>query len=499
MDEHYDDDDHDDDDHGDVRPEDGRLPIGPGWVRAPAQAPVVFPFDDSVIGSAPVGDASLAQTAVLAAFEARRAVAAMTTGARIGVLQQVSEWIRREAASLVELLVLETGKPRVDCETEVARSALTWALAALEPSRPSGETVPVDFLPGAESLIASYSRRPAGVVVGIAGFNYPLLLASHKIAPAIAAGAPVIIKPAPATPLATLRLVAAVRAALSDAGAPVVAVQAVTGGVEVGAALTTDPRVAVVSFTGSAAVGHAIARACAPRKALLELGSNSALIVCDDADLEAAADAVVRGGFYASGQACISVQRVIVMSAVVQRFTALLLDRVRAVEVGDPRRSRVRVAPLINPAATERVLCWIREAQAAGGTVLTGGHVIGRSIAPTVVSGVPDGLDLWDEEVFGPVVALRSVESLPDALRVANHTRYGLQAAVFTASLARAHQCISELDVGGVIVNDVPGFRSDALAYGGVKDSGIGREGPHWAVQEYTVTRAAVIRPIAGR
>lgn len=481
----------------DVRPPAGRLPIGDGWSTAPGTAPVVFPFDGSVVGQAPVGDAAQAMSALDAACAVRRAVAGMTAGQRIAVLQQVAEVVTARTALLVDLLVSETGKPKVDCATEVARTALTWSLAAAEPARPTGETVPVTFLPGADSLIASYTRRPAGVVVGIAGFNYPLLLASHKIAPAIAAGCPIILKPAPATPLATLWLVAAVRDALAQVGAPAAAVQLVTGGTDVGVALTTDPRVAVVSFTGSAAVGHAIARACAPRRALLELGSNSALIVSDDADLVAAADAVISGGFYASGQACISVQRVIVMAAVADAFTALLLDRMPRIAVGDPRSAQVRVAPLINEAATDRVLDWIDQAVVAGARLLIGGERDGRCIRPALLADVPDGTDLWDEEVFGPVVAMRTVAGYEQAIETANRTRYGLQAAVFTTSLARAHQAIDELEVGGVIVNEVPGFRSDALAYGGVKDSGIGREGPHFAVQEFTVTRAAVIRPVA--
>jgi acyl-CoA reductase-like NAD-dependent aldehyde dehydrogenase len=187
------------------------------------------------------------------------------------------------------------------------------------------------------------------------------------------------------------------------------------------------------------------------------------------------------------------------MAAVAQEFTELLLERVSKVRVGDPRDRSVRVAPLINEAATDRVLAWIDAAVAAGGRLVTGGERLGRSITPAVVVDAPDGTELWDEEVFGPVVALRSVDTFADALRVANNTHYGLQAAVFTTSLPRAHQAIEELEVGGVIVNDVPGFRSDVLAYGGVKDSGIGREGPHFAVQEYTVTRAAVIRPVAGK
>lgn len=482
-----------------LRPPAGRLPIGEEWVPAPRRAPVIFPWDGSVVADAPVGDVRSAAAAIDAASAVRRATAKLTTGARMTVLQQVAQWLRDQRDPVTELLIAETGKPRGDCEVEVARATLTWELASHEPARLQGETVPVDFLPGADSLIASYTRRPAGVVVGIAGFNYPLLLASHKIAPAIAAGCPVIVKPAPATPLATLWLVAVARAALAGVGAPVSAVQAVTGGPDVGAALTTDPRVAVVSFTGSAAVGQAIARACAPRKALLELGSNSALIVCDDADVAAAADGVIAGGFYASGQACISVQRVIVMSAVAEEFTERLLQRLAQLRVGDPRTPGTGVAPLIDGAATDRVLRWIGDAVARGARVLAGGERVGRCIAPAVVAGVADGTELWEEEVFGPVVALRTVDGFDEAIEVANRTRYGLQAAVFTTSLARAHRCIDELEVGGVVVNDVPGFRSDALAYGGIKDSGIGREGPRWAVAEYTVTKASVIRPVAGR
>ena len=483
----------------DVRPVPGALPIGHGWRPAAQQSEICFPYDGSVVATAPVGDVEAAAEALTAAAAARSTAAALTSGQRMSVLTAVADWIKLKVPILVDLLVLETGKPRIDCRTEVARSELTWRLAAQEPARATGETVPVDFLPGAQSLIASYTRRPAGVIVGIAGFNYPLLLATHKIAPAIAAGCPIILKPAPATPLSTLWMVAATRAALLDVQADPAMVQLVTGGAEVGAVLTTDPRIAVVSFTGSAAVGHRIARACAPRKALLELGSNSALIVADDADLGAAADAVAAGGYYASGQACISVQRVIVMDTVAAEFTELLLDRVDRLVVGDPRRSDVRVAPLIDPAATDRVLDWIAAAVATGARLRVGGERDGRSIRPAVLTDVPDGTDLWDEEVFGPVVALRTVNTFEQALDTANHTRYGLQAAVFTTSLARAHQAIDGLEVGGVVVNDVPGFRSDALAYGGVKDSGIGREGPRWAVEEFTVTRAAVIRPVAGQ
>jgi acyl-CoA reductase-like NAD-dependent aldehyde dehydrogenase len=331
--------------------------------------------------------------------------------------------------------------------------------------------------------------------VGIAGFNYPLLLAAHKIAPSIAAGCPVVCKPAPTTPLATLWLVHLIREAAVEAGAPAAMVQLLTGDAEVGSALVTDPRVGAVSFTGSAAVGHQIARDAAPRKTLLELGSNAALVVAEDADLDAAVDAVLRGGFYASGQACISVQRILVVESVVDEFTERLQARLGEVVTGDPRDPATRVSALIDERSTNRVLKWIETAVSAGATLMSGGGLNNGVIEPTVLVNVPDGAACWDEEIFGPVVCIRTVATVDEAFKVVNESRYGLHASVFTRSLQTAFRAVDVLEVGGVIVNEVPGFRSDTMPYGGVKDSGIGREGPRFAVEELTVTRMAVIRP----
>ena len=295
--------------------------------------------------------------------------------------------------------------------------------------------------------------------------------------------------------MATLWLVHLVREALHDAGGPRAAVQLVTGGPEVGVALTTDRRVGAVSFTGSASVGHQIARDAAPTKVLLELGSNAALVVAADADLDAAADAVVRGGYYASGQACISVQRVVVVDAVRDGFLTRLSARMDQVVVGDPREEATRVSALIDERSTGRVIEWVEQAVAAGAGLVTGGKRVGDAIEPTVLLDVPDGVAAWDEEIFGPVVAVRSVPDLDTAFEVVNRSRYGLHAAVFTASLSTAFEAVDRIEAGGVIVNEVPGFRSDVMPYGGVKDSGSGREGPRFAIEELTVTRMAVIRP----
>ncbi|MFI7612442.1 aldehyde dehydrogenase family protein [Nonomuraea terrae] len=465
------------------------LPIGDEWTQTADTTDVTFPYDGSVVAAAPLGTAEHARRALEAALDVAPAMAALPSHARRAALTHAHDALAERRAEFERLLVLETGKPLVDCRVEVARTLVTLATAAEEVARLHGETVPLDLLPAGEGLIGFWTRRPIGVVVGITGYNYPLLLAAHKIAPSVAAGCPVIVKPAPATPLATLWLVHLLR----ESGAlPPAGVQLVTGDVEVGRTLVEDRRIGAVSFTGSAAAGHAIARNAAPTKVLLELGSNAALVVAADADLEAAADAVVRGGYYASGQACISVQRVLVEDPVRERFLSLLSERVKDVSVGDPRLPDTRVAPLIDDKATERVLEWVA---ASGAEVLAGGHRDGRAIAPTVLDGVPDGAAAWDEEIFGPVVCVRSVPDLDAAFTAVNRSRYGLHAAVFTRSLATAFAAIERIEAGGVVVNDVPGFRADNMPYGGVKDSGAGREGPRFAIEELTVTRMAIIRP----
>jgi acyl-CoA reductase-like NAD-dependent aldehyde dehydrogenase len=471
------------------------LPIGDNWVEAPAAEDVRFPYDGTLVAQAPVGDTGLARHAVDAAVAVREQVGRLPSHTRRAALLATHEAVASRRADFERLLVLETGKPLVDCRVEVDRTLLTLLTAVEEVARLHGETVPLDLLPSGEGLLGFWTRKPIGVVVGIAGFNYPLLLATHKIAPSLAAGCPAVVKPAPQTPLATLWLVHLLREALRAAGAPQAAVQLVTGGPEVGVALTTDRRIGAVSFTGSAAVGHQIARDAAPTKVLLELGSNAALVVAADADLDAAADAVVRGGYYASGQACISVQRVVVVDAVRKEFVDRLTERVAQVAVGDPRDPATRVSALIDKRSTERVRAWLDEAVAAGASLVAGGQVTDGVIEPTVLLDVDRGLAVWDEEVFGPVVAVRSVPDLETAFDLVNDSRYGLHASVYTSALDTAFAALDRLEVGGVVVNEVPGFRSDVMPYGGVKDSGAGREGPRFAIEELTVTRMAVIRP----
>lgn len=479
----------------------GALPIGTEWRTSETSAPVVFPFDGSLVANAPVSTVQDSRDALDAAEAARFEVAALSTAQRRSILVAITERVRAEAARLEDLLILETGKPRRDCRVEVNRTIVTLEATAEEVAHLRGETVPLDLQETGRGMIGYFTRKPAGVVIGIAGFNYPLLLATHKLAPAIAAACPVIIKPAPNTPLATLELLAITREVLAAHGVTAAAVQLVNGGPEVGEVLVTDPRAQVVSFTGSAKIGHLIARQAAPRKAVLELGSNTGFIVAADADVEAAVDAVLRGAFYANGQACISVQRVVLERPIAEQFTSRLVERLSEVVVGDPRDEDTNVAHVINSGSGDRIRAVITAAVEAGARVLGAGPGDGDAalVRPTVLGDVPNDAEAWNEEIFGPVVCLATVDSVDEAIDLVNHSRYGLQAAIYTASLESAFDAIDRLEVGGVVVNEIPGFRSDIMPYGGVKDSGIGREGPRFAVEEFTVTRMAMIRPKARR
>ena len=475
------------------------LPIGPSWIDTPTTEPVIFPYDGTPVAEAPVGTTDLARQALDHAVAIRDQVGRLPSHVRRTALQGALAALDERRSEFVDLLVLETGKPIVDCRVELDRTLLTLQTAAEEVARLHGETVPLDLLPSGDGLIGFWVRKPIGVVIGITGFNYPLLLAAHKIAPALAAGCPIIVKPAPKTPLATLWLVHLLRESLTAAGAPPEAVQLITGGAEVGSTLTTDPRIGAVSFTGSASVGHQIAKAAAPTKVLLELGSNSALVVAEDADLDAAADAIIKGGYYASGQACISVQRVIAVDPTRASLLQKLQSRLNSVVVGDPRNSETHISALIDPRSTTRVRTWIDEALTAGATLAHPPTISTEPLGPTVLLDVPYGQLAWDEEIFGPVIAIRSVPDIETAFRTVNESRYGLHASVFTSSLETAFAAIDQLDVGGVVVNEVPGFRSDVMPYGGVKDSGTGREGPRFAIDELTTTRMAIIRPTTKR
>jgi acyl-CoA reductase-like NAD-dependent aldehyde dehydrogenase len=372
---------------------------------------------------------------------------------------------------------------------EVRRAVETFTLAASELPSFGGRTFPVDLAAASAGYECETRRVPAGVVVGIVPFNFPLNLGAHKVAPALAVGAPIIVKPPPQAPSAMLL----VGKMALEAGADPAAFQVTPCDNAVAERLATDPRARVLSFTGSARVGWHL-KAKAPGRVILELGGNAAVIVCGDAHLDWAAERCALGAFSYAGQVCIKVQRIVVEAPVYGSFLEKLAARVRALAVGDPNHAETVVGPVIDDAAAERIMAWVQEAEGRGAKALVKGERKGRLIWPILLSDVPRDAKVYAEEVFGPVAVVSRAADFEEALAQANDTKYGLQAGVFTSDLARVRQAFRRLEVGGVIVNDYPTFRVDNFPYGGVKASGLGREGVRSAMEELTEERVLVTR-----
>ncbi len=356
-------------------------------------------------------------------------------------------------------------------------------LSAEESRRITGETIPFDQMPGSDGRLGYYSREPIGIIGAITPFNDPLNLVAHKVGPALAAGNAIIVKPDSKTPLSALML----GRAIDKAGAPAGLLQVITGpGRKIGDVLVTDPRVRMISFTGGNEVGEAIAKKAGLKKVEMELGSNSPVIVMDDADLNLAVEANVSGAFWAAGQNCLHVQRLLVHENIYDEFVARFVTRTEAYRVGDKMDETTDMGPLIDEASAIRVEQMVEEALAAGAALLTGGERSGSFYAPTVLANLPDNCALAQEEVYGPVTILYKFSALDKAIERANDVNYGLQAGIFTQNIKTAFQAISDLHCGGVMVNDSTDYRIDAMPFGGVKGSGLGREGVRFAVQEMT-------------
>lgn len=464
--------------------------LGGRWITGETSLEVRSPFDGRTVAHVSQASAAQAEEALRFAFDGRAGLARVSTGERRRVLERLARGMERHHDELVELIVHQAGKPLVAARTEVARARETVTLAAHALSDVSPGTVPVDLMPGAEGTEAEVRRVPAGVVVGIAPFNFPLNLAVHKVAPALAVGAPIIAKPPPQAPGPLLLLG---RLTL-EAGAEAAALQVLPCEVPVAEQLATDRRVRVMSFTGSARVGwHLKGRVAG--KAVLELGGNAAAIVRPDADLERAAQRLALGAFISAGQVCIKVQRIVVEAPAWEAFVSAFLAEVDRLAVGDPALETTIVGPVIDERAAERIEAWVDEAVARGARVVRRGRRERTLIPPIVLTDVPKDARVSAEEVFGPVVVLERVGSFDEALASVNASRYGLQAGLFTNDLRSVRQAFRELEVGGLVVNDAPSFRSDAMPYGGVKDSGLGREGVRWAMQDFTEERVLVLRP----
>jgi len=427
-----------------------------------------------------------------------RAVAGAADAARHPLPPARRQAILSDAARLLEarqdeiraLYVAETGFTPADAATEITRALGTLRLSAEEAVRIAGEEIPVAATAGSEGRLAFTIRVPVGVVGAITPFNAPLNTVVHKVGPALAAGNAVVLKPAEQTPLCS----AALAQVLLDAGLPPGFLQLVCGpGETTGAALVADRRIRFFTFTGSPAVGLAIKQNSGIAKTHLELGSNSASIVAADADLKLVADLVVRAGYRKAGQVCTSVQRLIAHVSVIDELAGLLAKRVESLRAGDPRDAAVQVGPMIAPAEAERAQFWLRQAAEQGATVLTGGERDGPVLTPALLRDPPPNSRIMNEEIFAPVVALVPVGGFDEAIDMINAGEYGLQAGVFTQDIDRAFQAARRLRVGGVMINDTSSYHADAMPYGGVKNSGYGLEGPHYAVQDMTDPRIIVL------
>lgn len=453
---------------------------------------VLNPFDGSFVGSIAAADAPLVDRAVASAKAALER-ADFEQWQRADALERAAALLSERVEEFAQVLSLEAGKPLKQARVEAERAVGTLKFSADEARRLVGEMVPMEGGPAGAGKLGFVLRVPVGVVGAISPFNFPLNLVAHKLGPAIAAGCPVVLKPASATPLSGAALVEL----LIEAGVPADWLHVVAGpGAAVGDPLVDSADVAAISFTGSVPVGWAI-RSRAPRKrVMLELGSNAPLIVCADGDWQTAAAKAAVHGFTHAGQSCISTQRIIVHESVADRFVETLVAGVEALNVGDPADPRTDVGPLIDQGERDRVHSWIAHARSAGADVLTGGGLnADGTLQPTVIMGGSDADDVWRGEVFGPVVVVRTFSEFSEAVAMANDSAYGLQAGVFTSDLATALRAARELEYGGVMINEVPTFRTDQQPYGGVKDSGNTREGPHYSVREFTEERLVSVQP----
>ncbi len=450
------------------------------------------PYDGAEVGRVPRHGPHDVDRAVAGAGRALRDEP-LAPWRRAEILDTAARLLAERAEDFARTIALESAKPLKTARVEANRAVSTFTFAAVEARRLTGEMVPVDAAQVGEGRIAFTLRVPVGVVAAISPFNFPLNLVAHKLAPAIAAGCPVVLKPASQTPLSAVALRALL---VEECGLPSDYLHVVTGaGGEVGNALVEHPDVAYVTFTGSSEVGWAIAAKASRKKVALELGNNSPVIIEADGDWTQAARTIATAGFSHAGQSCVSVQRIYVAAAVAEDFTATLAKLVDELVVGDPLDEATDVSALISTDERDRVSAWIDEAVGQGATVAAGGRMEGGMLRPTVLTGVAPDMRVSRDEVFGPVVAIAAYESLDEALRLADDTRYGLQAGIFTASLATAIRAARELRFGTVLVNEVPTWRADQMPYGGVRESGNTKEGPTYAVRQMTDERLVVIRP----
>ena len=463
--------------------------IGGQWRQGNTAVPVHDPFTGKVLAEVSQASAADAEAAVLSTVEAAKPMGALPAHSRYHVLQRIAGSLYDRREEVARLITSEAGKPIGDARREASRAVQTFTVAAEEAKRIGGDVVPLDWTPGTDSHFGILRRFPIGPILGITPFNFPLNLVAHKVAPALAAGNPILIKPAPQTPLTALLL----GEVALDAGLPPGGLNVLPCDNQVAEQLVMDPRFKLLSFTGSAAVGWRLKEKCGKKKVVLELGGNAGVIVEPDADLELAAQRCATGGFGYAGQTCISVQRILVHHSIADLFTTKLLLQVARLKGGDPSDDGTVVGPLIDGKAADRVEAWIEEAVSQGARVLLGGKRMGSVVEATVLSNVTPTMKVSCQEVFGPVVTVTPYRRFEEAIETLNGSDYGLQAGVFTQDVNKVFYAFRHLEVGAVLANEIPTFRADHMPYGGVKDSGLGREGVKAAIEEMTEPRFLVV------
>ncbi len=424
--------------------------------------------------------------AAVAAFEVTRTLPAYERGA---ILRNISAGIKARREELGRLIALEAGKPIRDSLVEVDRAVVTFRLGAEEAERMVGETIPLDLMPASKGRVGITRRFPIGPIAGISPFNFPLNLAAHKLSPAIASGNTIVLKPPSKDPLVMLTVAEIVE----EAGAPAGSVSILPMSRELGDRMVSDERFKLLTFTGSPSVGWRMKERAGKKKVVLELGGNAGVIVDRTADLDWAVRRTLVGAFTYAGQVCISVQRMFVHEDIWDTFMPKFVEGAKALRLGDPLDPQTDLGPMVDEHAASRTQRWVDEALAAGGTALLGGKANGTFFAPTILTDVPTTAAVCSNEAFAPLVVAFKFREIDDAIRQVNDSFFGLQTGIFTNDLGHAWQAFHELEVGGVIVNDVPTYRTDHMPYGGVKDSGLGREGLRWAIEDMTEIRIMVL------
>jgi len=460
-----------------------KMLIGGRWVDRDEKIEVIDPYDNSVVDTVPSGNEKDVLAAIESAVRGFETMRRLPTHERVAILRRTAELVARDKEKFARRIAREGSKTIREARKEAFRCSNTLQIAADEARKIVGETVNFDAAPGSENRVGYYYRFPIGIIAAITPFNDPLNLVAHKLGPAFAGGNAVVLKPATVTPLSALLLAEA----FLEAGLPPEALQVVTGrGDRIGDVLVTDPRVRMISFTGGPEAGEAIARKAGLKKIGMELGSNSPVIVMADAPFDLAVECSVSGAFWAAGQNCIGVQRIYIEKPIYKKFAEAFVARTKKYKIGPKLEEDCDMGPMITENEAKRIESWVNDAVKAGATLLAGGKRRGAVYDPTVLADVPEGARVGCEEVFAPVVSLYPVENLEEAVRLSNGPDYGLLAGIFTSSIENAFYAIREMDVGGIIVNDSSDYRVDQMPFGGVKRSGLGREGIQFALLEMT-------------